>query len=110
MSVRGASADATGPQMGRTELTVAPQAPLDAWDSRFLRLAEFVAQWSKDPNTKVGAVIVDGTHRIVSLGFNGFPRGVDDDERLRNRELKLKLMVHAEMNAILFAGRALDGC
>ncbi len=81
------------------------------WYPRFLRLAEHIAQWSKDPSTKVGAVIVDPDMRIVSTGFNGFPRGVDDDESLYNdRELKYERIIHADMNAILFAGVNLRGC
>jgi dCMP deaminase len=76
------------------------------WDLRFLELAKLVASWSKDPSTKVGAVIVGPDGEIRSTGFNGFPRGVDDtDERLSNREEKLSLVVHAEMNAILNATR-----
>jgi dCMP deaminase len=83
----------------------------DHWDQRFLSLAEHVANWSKDPSTKVGAVIADPLCRIVSLGYNGFPRGVrDDKERLENRELKYRFVVHAERNALLFAGRPLTGC
>jgi dCMP deaminase len=59
---------------------------------------------SKDPTTKVGAIIVGLNREIRSAGFNGFPRGIEDShERLYDRDLKLKLMVHAEMNAILAA-------
>lgn len=76
----------------------------DKWDRRFLALAEHVAQWSKDPSTRVGSVIVDPNNRIVSIGYNGLPQGVRDlPERLENRELKIKLVVHAERNALLFA-------
>lgn len=83
----------------------------DKWDKRFLALARFVAQWSKDPSTKVGAVIVDSNKRIVSLGFNGFPQGVvDTEERLNTRETKYEITVHAEINAILFSSRDLTGC
>lgn len=85
----------------------------DRWDRHFLELALAVAGMSKDPSTKVGAVIVED--RIVrSTGFNGFPRGIaDTPERLNNRDEKLKLVVHAEMNAILAAARVgvrLKGC
>jgi dCMP deaminase len=81
------------------------------WDTRFLELATLVSTWSKDPSTKVGAVIVDDNKRVVSVGFNGFPRGVKDDfTRYEDRELKLKMVVHAEINAILFAKQPLDGC
>lgn len=81
------------------------------WDRRFLELARHVAGWSKDPSTKAGAVIVDDANRIVSLGFNGFARGVADDTgRYADRETKYRLVVHAEVNAVLFAGRRLDRC
>ena len=81
------------------------------WDNRFLELATMVSTWSRDPSTKVGAVIVDDHNRVVSVGFNGFPRGVNDESsRYDDRELKLKMVVHAEINAILFAKQPLDGC
>jgi dCMP deaminase len=79
------------------------------WDKRFLGLAKHVAQWSLDPSAKVGAVIVDEDKRLVSVGYNGFARGVKDDDRLLDRETKLKCVVHAEMNAILFANTTLKG-
>ncbi len=83
----------------------------DKWVIRFLALAQHVASWSKDPRAKVGAVIVDAEKRIVSLGYNGFPRGVkDDEERLRDKATKLRLVVHAEANAILNAHRIPDQC
>lgn len=81
------------------------------WDVRFLRLAEFISKWSLDPSTKVGAVIVDENRRVVSVGYNGLPMGVEDtEERLNNRDLKYKIIVHGERNAILFAARPLYGC
>jgi len=84
---------------------------VEKWDRRFLELARFVSCWSKDPSTKVGAVIVDDNRRIVSTGYNGLPQGVEDtDERLNNRELKYKLIVHGERNAIIFAERCIKGC
>jgi dCMP deaminase len=74
------------------------------WDLRFLQLAATVATWSRDPSTKVGAVIVRRDKTIMSLGFNGFPRGIDDDPQLyENREYKYAHVVHAELNAILSA-------
>lgn len=79
----------------------------NVWDAKFLCLAKTVSQWSKDPSTKVGAVITDPKNRVISVGYNGFPRGVKDDERLFNREEKYEIIVHAEVNAILFAQRAL---
>lgn len=79
------------------------------WDLRILGLAELVGKWSKDPATKVGAVITNGK-RVISLGFNGFSQGVDDNpERYNDREEKLKLIIHAEMNAILFAEHPITG-
>lgn len=81
------------------------------WQLRFLELADFVAQWSKDPSTKVGAVITDADKRVVSVGYNGFPRGVDDDEaRYNDRPLKYKLVCHAERNALDNAPLDVAGC
>ena len=78
------------------------------WHNRFLQMAQTVATWSKDPRTKVGAVIVDQHKLIISLGFNGFARGVAD--RVYDRDEKLRRTIHAEENAILFAQRDLSGC
>lgn len=77
------------------------------WDDRFLELAALVGGWSKDPSTKVGAVIVRPDRTIASLGYNGFPRGVDDT--YKDREHKLLRTVHAEMNAILSAREPVNG-
>jgi len=74
-------------------------------------MARHIATLSKDPSTKVGAVIFDPKRRIVSAGYNGFARGVPDDPTLlENRDTKYKLILHAEKNAILFATAPLDGC
>lgn len=71
------------------------------WDLRYLDLASKVASWSKDPSSKVGAVIVNQNNQVVSLGYNGFPKGVDDDPaRYADRETKLKFVCHAERNAM----------
>ena len=81
------------------------------WDLRFLDLAKFISKWSRDPSTQTGAVIVDSDNRIVSVGYNGFPKGVDDsEERYNNRELKYKIIVHCERNALLFANRSCKNC
>lgn len=81
------------------------------WDNRYLGLAEYISSWSKDPSTKVGAVIVDKKNRPISFGFNGLPQGVEDSmEILNNRELKYKMIIHAERNALLFAKTDLQGC
>ena len=83
----------------------------DIWNRRFLDLAIFISNWSKDPSSKVGAVIVDSNRRVIATGYNGLARNVHDDgERLENRELKYKLTLHAEENAILFSRRDLTGC
>lgn len=83
----------------------------EKWDKRFLQMAELVAGWSLDPSTRTGAVIVDNDNRVVSVGYNGFPKGIEDTpERLNNRELKYSMIVHCEINAILFANRSLVGC
>lgn len=76
------------------------------WDEYFLRIADLVAQKSKDRSTKVGAVIVGEGHEIRSTGFNGFPRGIDDsiDER-HKRPAKYAWTEHAERNAIFNAAR-----
>ena len=77
----------------------------DKWDRRYLAMAEYVAGWSKDPSTKVGAVVVDKTGYVVGVGYNGFPRGVvDAEERYNERETKYKFVVHAEVNALIAAG------
>ena len=73
------------------------------WDRRFVDLASHVSLWSKDPSTQVGAVIVRPDRTIASLGFNGFPRGVDDSPHLySDRNTKYDRVIHAEMNALLF--------
>ncbi len=78
---------------------------MNGWDRKFLEMAKLVSSWSKDPSTKVGCVIADSDHAQLSEGFNGFPRGIADDDRLKQREIKLKLIVHAEANAIAAAAR-----
>lgn len=82
----------------------APKAPRH-WDQRFLAMARMVAGFSKDPSTKVGAVAVR-ERRILASGYNGFPAHVGDDlERLKNRDIRLMMTVHAEANIIAFAAR-----
>ena len=84
------------------------------WDHHFLLAALHKAGMSKDPSTKVGAIIVGPDMEERAAGFNGFPRGVADTlERLNDRETKLKLIVHAEMNAVCNAARigvSVRGC
>lgn len=73
------------------------------WDLRYLEMAKLVSSWSKDPRKQVGAVITDNQY-VRGVGFNGFPRGFPDEtDLIEHRETKLKLIVHAEVNAILAA-------
>jgi len=59
----------------------------DKWHKRYVNLAEYIAQWSKDPSTKTGSVIVRPDNTIASVGYNGFPRGIEDKaDLLYNRE------------------------
>lgn len=84
---------------------------MSKWSERFMALAEHVATWSKDPSTQVGCVIVDKQNRVVSIGFNGFPRGVKDDvARYADRDTKLLFVAHAERNALDNAPLSVDGC
>jgi dCMP deaminase len=76
---------------------------------QFDGIAEQCAAMSKDPSTRVGAVVADGKE-LVSMGYNGFPPGIADDDRLKVRESKYRLTIHAEMNAILRAGGRAAGC
>ena len=89
------------------------RGPDHKWDKRFLELAQLISTWSKDPSTQVGCVLVGKGRAIHSTGYNGFPRGVADDDRLHDREKKYPLVVHAEENAVLNAtstGASLNGC
>lgn len=81
----------------------------EKWDKRFMELAKLVSSWSKDPSTKVGTVLVRD-RKIVSTGYNGFPTGIADDERLNDRPKKYPLVIHAEMNALIQAGINSDDC
>ena len=76
-----------------------------SFDERFMREVYLVASQSKDPRTKIGAVIIEDND-IISTGYNGFPRGILDlEERYNNREIKTQFVKHAESNAILNAAR-----
>ena len=68
-------------------------------DMRVLELAKRISTWSKDPSRQIGAIAVKNRN-VIAQGYNGFPRGIDDDERYNNREVKYKYVVHAEMNCI----------
>ena len=84
-----------------------------SWPRYFFTLAESISKKSKDESTQVGCVLTNKDNEILSVGFNGFPRGVKDlKERYSNRELKYKLIVHSEMNAVAIAaknGHRLEG-
>ena len=81
------------------------------WDRWFLGLAKYISTASKDPSTQAGVVIVDEGRRVVSTGYNGLPRGMEDSvERLWDRELKYRMTIHAEANAMLFTHGPVDGC
>ena len=86
------------------------------WDEYFMGMAKLSALRSKDPNTKVGACIVDQDHKVVSNGYNGMPRGVDETKVSWNKgeglDSKYLYVCHAEFNAILNTrnGSALKGC
>lgn len=81
----------------------------EKWDRFYLGLAKYYSTASKDPSTKVGAILVKD-NRVLGMGYNGFPPGVEDiEERYNNRELKYKLVVHAEVNAVVTAGREAKG-
>lgn len=71
-----------------------------SWDEFFLGLSKYYSQRSKDPSTKVGAVIVRSDKTVAGMGYNGFPRGMEDkEEYLTNREEKYPRIIHAEINA-----------
>jgi len=71
-------------------------------------MARLAGSWSKDPSTGTGCVIANG-NKIVSVGFNGYPHGVNDTTS-DSRDVKLDKTIHAEINAILHAGHSLAGC
>lgn len=83
------------------------------WHIRYSTLAAHISTWSKDPSRKIGAVVVGDHGQILSTGYNGFPRGIEDsEERLNDRETKYAHTVHAEMNCIYNAsltGTSLKG-
>jgi dCMP deaminase len=81
-----------------------------SWDEYFINIAEQVAKKSKDPSTKTGCVIVDSKKRPVSFGYNGFIAGCDETKMSHKRPTKYLLVIHAEMNAILFSRRDLENC
>ena len=86
-----------------------------SWDESFIQIAHVMSQRSKDPNTLSGSVIVDEQGVVVGLGYNGFPRGVSDDDLPWEREgdfldTKYAYVVHAEENAVYNANKQVEGC
>ncbi len=86
-----------------------------SWDEYFMSVAYLASMRSKDPNTQVGACIVDSNNKILSMGYNGFPVGCSDDEFPWNRDgepydSKYFYVTHSELNAILnYRGGSLEG-
>lgn len=80
------------------------------WHEYFMNITKEVAKKSKDPSSKVGCLIVDRENRVVSQGFNGFVSGCDEKMMTFERPLKYHQIIHAEMNALLFAKQDLEGC
>lgn len=76
------------------------------WHFRFMEVAKLVSSWSKDPEKQVGCVIVDKNHRIISTGYNGYSKGMNDSDSVN----RLSKVVHAEVNAILNAKQDLRNC
>lgn len=79
------------------------------WNLRFMRIAREVASWSKDPGHKVGAVITSPNHHIISTGYNGVPKGIDEPE---DEIRRVSITIHAEVNAVmhgLASGQELRG-
>jgi dCMP deaminase len=87
-----------------------PETSQLEWDRRLMGLARFVSMWSKDPSTKVGAVVVGENRRNIAVGYNGFPPGIrDSHERFVDRDMKYKLTQHAERNVLDNAQFSLGG-
>lgn len=87
-----------------------------SWDECFMAMAMLIAQRSKDPSTQVGACIVNQNHIVMGLGYNGLPRGLNDDDYPWSKkdgnfsETKYPYVVHAELNAILNSQQRLAEC
>lgn len=81
------------------------------WDEYFLKIAETVAEKSKDPSSKMGCVIVNPKKQVISVGYNGLIQGADESKMtLEERPMKYHFVIHSEMNALLYANRDLTGC
>lgn len=95
---------------------IKPRSGNLSWDEYFMGIASLSSLRSKDPSTQVGACIVDNNNKVVSIGYNGMPRGVDDNKipwgHGEGLDSKYLYVCHAEFNAILNTrnGSALSGC
>ena len=86
-----------------------------SWDKYFMEIAKLSAQRSKDPSSQVGACIVNNENKIIGIGYNGFPIGINDDDLPWSREgdyldTKYPYVCHAEMNAIINSIKPPKGC
>ncbi|MBL6989231.1 MAG: CMP deaminase [Bacteriovoracaceae bacterium] len=79
------------------------------WNQYFINIAKEVARKSKDPSSKVGCVLVTRDNRPISFGYNGFVSGCDEQKMTFERPMKYHLIIHAEMNAMLFAEKSVKG-
>ena len=93
-----------------------PRLDIISWDEYFMGIASLSALRSKDPSTQVGACIVDSDKKVVSIGYNGMPRHLDESKLTWNKneglDSKYLYVCHAEFNAILNTkgGHSLNGC
>lgn len=92
-----------------------PRQDYISWDECFMRIAHVISQRSKDPNTQAGSVIVNPNHIVVGLGYNGLPRGIDNDQVPWDKvgklsETKYAYVVHAEVNAVYNSNAKTEGC
>jgi len=92
-----------------------PRINAISWDECFMRMAHVIAQRSKDPSTQAGALVADQNNVVVGLGYNGFPRGVDNDKFPWEREgnfldTKYAFICHAEENAVYNSNKSTKGC
>ena len=93
--------DATG-KVEPGHVAYMQRSQLTKWDLRFIELAEYIATWSKGPRKRIGSIIVRADRSIASLGYNGPPRGFDDEAFLRmDRNEQHKHVIHAEDNALM---------
>ena len=91
-----------------------------SWDQTWMEICQVIAKRSKDPKRKIGAIIVNDDHKVISLGYNGMPKvkeGLDNDKiypwiknDINIEKTKYPYVVHAELNAILNANQSVKGC